>query len=126
MRDLGRARDETLRALKTAQLRLNAFLLRQDIRSTGRATWGPAHLRWLSAVVCPTPAQQSGCQAYVRAVTEPTERRERFEPERTAQGQTGRLRPVGDALQALRGVPCTVAVTTGGARGALTRVEHPR
>jgi len=43
--------DEALRALKTAKCRLTAFLLRHDLRSTGRATWGPAHLRWLSEVV---------------------------------------------------------------------------
>jgi hypothetical protein len=36
---------------------LKAFVLRQDIRYVGRANWGPAHLRWLSEVVCPTPAQ---------------------------------------------------------------------
>ena len=58
IRDLSRAREDALRDLKTAKFRLKAFLLRQDIRYTGRATWGPAHLRWLSEVVCPTPAQQ--------------------------------------------------------------------
>jgi transposase len=57
MRDLSRARDETLHALKTAQGRLTAFLLRHDSRDTGRATWGPAPLRWRREVVCPTPAQ---------------------------------------------------------------------
>jgi transposase len=31
-----------------------------------------------------------------------------------------------DALQALRGVPCTVAVTTVAARGDLTRFDNPR
>jgi len=31
-----------------------------------------------------------------------------------------------EALQALRGVQCTVAVTTGAERGDLTRFEHPR
>src|SRR5215470_6469734 len=58
MRDLCRAREDVIRDLKAATFRLTAFLLRQDIRSTGQATWGPAHLRWLSEVVCPTPAQQ--------------------------------------------------------------------
>ena len=53
MRDLCRAREEAIRDLKAAKFRRKAFLLRQDIRSTGRATWGPAHLRWLSEVVCP-------------------------------------------------------------------------
>ena len=57
IRDLSRARAETLRDLKAAKLRRTAFVLRHDIRSTGRAHWSPAHLRWLSDVVCPTPAQ---------------------------------------------------------------------
>jgi hypothetical protein len=38
-------------------------LLRHDLRYTGSATWGPAHLRWLSEVVCPTPAQPIVFQA---------------------------------------------------------------
>ena len=58
IRDLTRAREDAIGDLKTAKFRLKAFLRRHDIRSTGRATWGPAHLRWLSDVVCPTPAQQ--------------------------------------------------------------------
>src|SRR5262245_50427355 len=47
IRDLSRAREDTLRDLKAAKLRLKAFLLRHDIRYTGRANWSPAHLRWL-------------------------------------------------------------------------------
>jgi transposase len=56
IRDLTRAREDALRDLKAAKFRLKAFLLRQDIRTTGRATWSPAHLWWLSEMVCPTPA----------------------------------------------------------------------
>jgi transposase len=126
MRDLCRAREEAIHDLKAATFRLKAFLLRQDIRYTGRATWGPAPLRWLSEVVCPTPAQHIVFQEDVRAVTEHTERLERLEQERTDQGQTWRLRPVVDALQALRGVQCTVAVTTVAELGDLTRFETPR
>src|SRR2546425_3447074 len=55
IRDLSRAREETLRDLKAATLRRKACVLRHDMRSTGRANWSPAHLRWLSEVVCPTP-----------------------------------------------------------------------
>ena len=58
IRDLARAREDTLQDLKAAQCRLKAFLLCQDIGYTGRANGGPAHLRWLAEVVCPTPAQQ--------------------------------------------------------------------
>jgi transposase len=100
MRALGRAREEAIHDLKAAQVRRKAFLLRQDMRSTGRATWGPAHLRWLSAVVCPTPAQQSVFQEYVRTVTEQTARLARLEPALQDQVPTWRLVPVVEALHA--------------------------
>ena len=125
IRDLSRAREDALRDLKTAKHRLKAFLLRHDIRYTGRATWSPAHLRWLSEVVCPTPAQQIVFQEYVRAVTEPSERLGRLEQELQDQVHTWRLRPVVDALQALRGVQFTVAVTIVAELGDLTRFDKP-
>jgi transposase len=126
IRDLCRAREDVLRDLKAAKLRLKAFLLRHDIRYTGQATWNPAHLRWLSEVVCPTPAQQIVFQEYVRAVNEQTERRQRLEHELQEQVKSWRLTPVVEALQALRGVQFTVAVTTVAELGDLTRFEHPR
>jgi transposase len=126
IRDLSRAREEAIADLKTAQFRLKAFVLRHDIRDTGRATWGPAHLRWLSEGVCATPAQHIVCQADVRAVHEHTERLQRLEQERNAQVKAWRLHAVVDALQALRGVQFTVAVTTGAELGDLTRFDNPR
>ena len=81
IRDLSRAREDAMRDLKTAKYRLKAFLLRQDIRYEGRANWNAAHLRWLSEVVCPTPAQQIVFQESVRAVTEQHERVQRVERE---------------------------------------------
>jgi transposase len=75
IRDLTRAREDALRDLKAAKLRLKAFLLRHDIRYTGRASWGPAHLRWLSEIVCPTPVQQIVFQEYVHAINEHTDGR---------------------------------------------------
>jgi transposase len=126
IRDLTRAREDTLSDLQDAKFRLKAFLLRHDIRYTGRATWNPAHLRWLSEVVCPTPAQQIVFQEYVRAVTEHTERLQRLEQELQERVKSWRLRPVVDALQALRGVQCTVAVTMGAELGDLTRFNNPR
>jgi transposase len=125
-RDLSRAREEALRDLKAATCRLKAFLLRHDIRYTGRATWGPAQRRWLSAVVCPTPTPQSVFPEYVRAVHEHTERLQRLAQARTEQVQAWRLRPVVAAFQALRGVQFPVAVTIVAALGDLTRVDKPR
>jgi transposase len=126
IRDLCRAREAVIRDLKAAKFRLKAFLLRQDIRYTGRATWGPAHLRWLSEVVCPTPAQQIVFQEYVRAVTDHMERLQRLEQELQDQVPTWRLAPVVEALQGLRGVQFTVAVTMVAELGDLTRFDTPR
>jgi transposase len=126
IRDLTRAREDALRDLKAAKFRLKAFLLRHAIRYTGRASWGPAHLRWLAEVVCPTPAQQIVFQEYVRAVTEHTERLQRLKQELHEQVKSWRLHPVVEALQALRGVQFTVAAITVAELGDLSRFDNPR
>jgi transposase len=126
IRDLSRAREEAIGDLKAAKFRLKAFLPRHDIRYTGHATWGPAHLRWLSEVVCATPAQQIVFQEYVRAVTEHTERLQWLEQELHDQVKSWRLQPVVEALEGLRGVQFTVAVTIVAELGGLTRFENPR
>jgi transposase len=126
IRDLTRAREDTLSDLKDATCRLKAFVLRHDIRDTGQANGGPAHLRWLSEVVRPTPAQHIVFQEYVRAVTEHTARLQRLDQELHEHVQAWRLHAVVEALQALRGVQCAVAVTMVAAMGDLTRFDTPR
>ena len=126
LRDLARAREDALRDLQSAQFRLNACVLRHAMRYTGRATWGPAPRRWLSDVVCPTPAQPIVFHAYVRAVNEHTDRLQRLEQALQEPVNTWRLQPVVGALQALRGVQFTTAVTMVAESGALTRCESPR
>jgi transposase len=126
IRDLTRAREDTISDLKDAKYRLKAFLLRHDIRYTGRANWGPAHLRWLSEVVCPTPAQQIVFQEYVRAVSEHSDRLQRLDQELHEHVTAWRLSPVVEALQALRGVQFIAAVTLVAEMGDLTRFESPR
>jgi transposase len=126
IRDRSRAREDAIGDLKAATCRLKALLLRHASRSTGRATWGPAHRRWLAEVVCATPAPQMVFQAYVRAVPEHTARLQRLEQARRDQVKAWRRPPVVEALEGLRGVHCTVAVTLVAGLGDLTRVENPR
>jgi hypothetical protein len=76
-------------------------------------------------VVCPTPAQQIVFQEYVRAVSEHHERLQRLEAELQAHVRAWRLYPVVQALQAMRGVQFTVAVTLMAELGDLTRFENP-
>lgn len=126
IRDLSRAREDARRDLNAARQRLKSFLLRNDIRYTGRANWSAAHLRWLAKLVLPTPAQQIVFQEYVRAVNERTEQLQRLETELLEHAKSWRLYPVVEALQALRGVQFIVAVTTIAELGDLTRFDKPR
>ena len=126
LRDLSRGRDDAMQDLKRSKRRLKSFLLRQDIRYEGRATWNAAHLRWLSEVVCPTPPQQIVFQEYLRAVSEQHERRQRMEHELHEAVQGWRLYPMVQAIQALRGVELTSAVILMTELGDLTRFENPR
>jgi transposase len=59
-------------------------------------------------------------------VPEHTARLARLAQELHEHGHAWRLHPVVEALQALRGVPCTVAVTMVAEIGDLTRFDTPR
>ena len=126
IRDLTRARIDALQDLNAARYRLKGFLLRHDVRYTGRANWGPAHLRWLAKLVLPSPVQQIVFQEYVRTVSERKERLERIDSELRDQVPRWRLWPVVEAIQALRGVAFTVAVTVVAEIGDLGRFHNPR
>lgn len=126
LRDLSRGREDAMHDLKRSKRRLKSFLLRQDIRYEGRASWNAAHLRWLAEVVCATPAQQIVFQEYLRAVSEQQERGERLERELHEGVKGWRLYPVVEALQALRGVELTGAVILLAELGEITRFDTPR
>ena len=126
IRDLSRAREDAVIDLKSARLRLKAFLLRLGIRYVGRANWNDAHRRFLARIVCPTPAQQVVFQEYLRAVDEHAERLKRIEEQLAEFVPQWRLNPVVEALQALRGVQRITAVTAVAELGDLTRFDSPR
>jgi transposase len=115
-----------MRDLRRSTVRLKSFLLRHDLRSEGRATWSPAHLRWLARVVCPTPPPQIVFHEYVRAVTEEQDRLQRLEQELRAAVKGWRLLPLVEALQALRRVELTGAVILAAELGDITRFDRPR
>ncbi len=126
VRDLSRAREDVVSDLKSAKNRLKSFLLRLDIRYPEKANWKPAHLRYLSTISCPTPAQQIVFQEYLRAIEEIRQRLERIEAELENHVKLWRWRPVVENIQALRGVSWTVAVTVIAELGDLGRFCNPR
>lgn len=126
MRDLTRAREDAVTALRTARHQLNAFLLRYDKRYPGKGSWTPSHMRWLSDVTLPHPSQQVVVQEYIDAVKIGAERLHRLTDQIQKLLPDWRMSPVVRALQALRGVAPIVAVTTIAEIGDMSRFAHPR
>lgn len=126
MRDLTRAREDAVKALKTARHQLNAFLLRYGKRYPGKGTWTPSHMRWLSDIALPHPSQQIVLQEYINTVTTCAERVDRLTDQIAKLLPEWRRYSVVKALQALRGVAPIVAATTVAEIGDMKRFARPR
>ncbi len=126
IRDLSRAREDAMLDQKAARQRLKSFLLRHGMRYEGTANWNEAHLRWLTELIMPTPAQQIVFQEYVNTVTERSRRVESLEQVLKEQVQEWYFAPVVNAMQALRGMRFINAVTMVAELGDLTRFDNPR
>jgi hypothetical protein len=107
---LVRAREDAVAMQRQARQRLQALLLRNEIRYVGRSAWTAAHRRWIAKLKLPNPAQQIAFEEYVQAVEEAGQRLERLAKAIAAQLEHWRWRPVVAALQALRGVSAIHAV----------------
>ena len=126
VRDLVRCREDAKIAQRKVRQQLKALLLRNGIRYEGKSSWIPAHLRWLSELALPQPAQQIAFQEYLDAVTAASERVSRLEQQIREQVQSWRMKPLVEALQTLRGVQLIVAATVAAELGDLRRFDHPR
>ena len=126
MRDLVRSREDAVREQRNARHRLKALLLRNGIGYEGKASWTPAHLRWLASLKLPQPAQQIGFQEYLHSINESAARIVRLEQALRDQLPTWALTPMVQALQALRGVQLIAAITIVAELQDFMRFEHPR
>lgn len=124
-RDVVRAWQQSKRDITAAKQRLKSFLLRNDIRYTGRATWNAAHRRWLSELVLPSAPQQIVFQELIDAINERERRRDRLERELDALAPSWAGYRVAHALLAFRGIRKTVAYTLIAEVADLGRFSHP-
>ncbi len=69
LRDLVRAREDSVREQRNARHRLKALLLRNGVVYAGRTAWTAAHQRWLATLTLPHPTQQIAFQEYLHAVS---------------------------------------------------------
>jgi len=126
VRDLSRAREIAMKDLKDAKYQLKALLLRNNINYKGTANWSQKHLRWLTELVLPHPAQHIVLQEFLQTITERISRLERLDNELTHHVHQWRYYPVVKAIQAMRGVRLLVATGVVAELGDLTRFDHPR
>jgi transposase len=126
VRDLSRAREIAMKDLKDAKYQLKALLLRNNINYKGTANWSQKHLRWLTELVLPHPAQHIVLQEFLQTITERISRLERLDNELTHHVHQWRYYPVVKAIQAMRGVRLLVATGVVAELGDLSRFDHPR
>lgn len=126
MRDLVRTREDCVCMQRQARQRLQALLLRNDVRYAGKTAWTAAHRRWIANLKLPDPAQQIAFEEYVQSVDEATRRVERLGGVIIAQVEHWRWRPLVEALQAFRGVSLIHAVRIVAELGDLSRFASPR
>ena len=126
VRDLMRAREDAVRAQRVARQQLKALLLRTGVRYAGKASWGPAHVRWLASLKLPDAPRQFAFQEYVNAVQAASERLARIETAIREHVAAWRFYPVVEALQALRGIQLIAAACLVAEIGAIERFPHPR
>jgi transposase len=126
VRDLVRARDDAVRECRNARHRLKALLLRNGISYAGRSAWTAAHLRWLATLKMAHSAQQIGFQEYLHAITEATARIGRLEQALRDALPDWSLKPLVQALHALRGVQLIAAMTLVAELQDFVRFANPR
>lgn len=126
IRDLSRARERAMFDLNKARYQLKALLLRNHIQYPGTANWSLKHLRWLTEIVLPHPAQQFVLQEMIQTVNERTARLKRLDEELAYQARQWRYYPLVKSLQAMRGIKLTVSVGIVSELGDLTRFDQPR
>jgi len=126
VRDLSRARETGMKDLKDGKYQLKALLLRNNVTANVKDNWSKQHLRWLTELILPPPAQQIVLQEYIQTITERMNRLKRLDNELEHHVKNWRYYPVVKAIQAMRGVRLLVATGVVAELGDLTRFDHPR
>ncbi len=126
MRDLVRCRSSAADQQKMARQRVQSFLLRLDRSYRDLHPWTKAHYRWLCEQKFEIPAHQIVFQSYVNDVLAADERIKHISEQIDALAEQWAMKPVFDALRAMRGVSSVVAATVLAVTGDVRRFETPR
>lgn len=126
MRDLVRLRTAAMEGLRRARQQLQGFLLRQNLIFTGGRNWTKKHRRWLATLTFDQPAHRIVLQESIDLVDDAGTRLARLEQQIADILPRWSLRPVVNAIQAMRGVSFISAVTVAAETGDLRRFDKAR
>lgn len=126
MRDLVRLRTAAMEGLRRARQQLQGFLLRQNLIFTGGRSWTKKHRRWLVTLTFDQPAHRIVLQESIDLVDDAGLRLARLEQQIADMLPRWSLRPVVNAIQAMRGISFISAVTVAAETGDLRRFDKPR
>jgi transposase len=125
LRDLVRARHAACQDVRRDRIRIQAFLLRRDLRFEGKP-WSTRHRKWLCNQQFAHPAQQIAFQTYLNALDHDEARKTEVEQQiRELIAESPWAKQM-QALQALKGVGPVVAATIIAEVGDFSRFGHPR
>jgi transposase len=126
IRDLCRARTDAVRDQRRSRQQLKALLLRLGYHYTGRSSWSEAHLRYLRELEMAHPAQKVVLEEYLMAITQAGERIARLNSQIELHVAKWRMKPVVEALMAMRGLQLLAATVLIAELGDMRRFDHPR
>lgn len=126
LRDLVRAREDAAQDLLRQRHRLSKFLLRLGLRPPEEMrAWSLRHRNWVKGLQLALPAQATVLDEYRYATAEAEERIARLDQQIVEAAKTSAHVQLIAALQALRGVAMTAAVTLVAELGDLRRFSSP-
>lgn len=126
MRDLTRAREDMKAMERHSRQRLGGFLLRNGKVYPGLSKWTKTHFRWLESLRFDTATQQIVFQEYLDFVKHAQGRVAAMDEEMRKALREWSLRPVVEALMALRGISLVAAMTIIAELGDLSRFDSPK
>jgi len=122
LRDVLRAREDAVRALRSARQQLSSFLLRHGRKWEGKTTWTEKHIEWTRTQRFDSEAQRQVLEDYVQEVRRLTSRVKEWDSDVVRFAEAcAPIAPLYYALQALKGVATIVAATIAAEIGDLRR-----
>jgi len=121
LRDLIRAREDCVRALRRARQQMKGFLLRNSVTWSGRSSWGVKYMEWLRGLRFGAEAQSVTFRHYLCEIDRLVLARDHLTAEVERLMPTLSQEPLYRSLQALRGVSTIVAATLVCELGEFTR-----